>query len=66
MNVFGKPLNEVTLADVEFLVSQKIKESKIDDDKLLLKLNDDKAQINLLKDFVAFANSQGGCLIYGI
>ena len=66
MNVFGKPLKEVTLADVELLVSQKVKESKIVDYKLLLKLDDDKSQINMLKDFVAFANAQGGCLIYGV
>jgi hypothetical protein len=66
MNLFGKPLKEVTLADVELLVSQKVKESKILDYKLLLKLDDDKSQINMLKDFVAFANAQGGCLIYGV
>lgn len=66
MNLFGKSLKDVTFADLELLISGKVKESKIVDYKLLLKLDDDKAKVNMLKDFVAFANAQGGCLIYGI
>ncbi|MGE3317978.1 MAG: helix-turn-helix domain-containing protein [Candidatus Berkiella sp.] len=66
MNLFGKSLKDVMLNDLELLISEKVKESKIVDYKLLLKLDDDKAKVNMLKDFVAFANAQGGCLIYGI
>lgn len=66
MNLFGKSLKDVTFDDLELLISGKVKESKIVDYKLLLKLDDDKAKVNMLKDFVAFANAQGGCLIYGI
>jgi len=59
--VFLKPLEELEFADIEQLKSNKICESQILDYKKKF-LEDNK----LLKQVSAFANTQGGFLIFGV
>ena len=59
--VFLKPLQDLEFADIEWLKLNQICESQILDYKEQL-LKDDK----LLKQVSAFANTQGGFLIFGI
>lgn len=66
MGVFIKPLNDVTINDINELVSNGVCESRILDYKLELHGNGDSGKKELLKDLSAFANTVGGCLIYGV
>lgn len=66
MSLFNKPLNEVTIDDIDELVSNGVGESRVLDYKLELHGNGDSGKKELLKDLSAFANTVGGCLIYGI
>jgi hypothetical protein len=66
MGLFNKPLNEVTIDDINELVSNGVGESRTLDYKLELHGNGDSGKKELLKDLSAFANTVGGCLIYGI
>lgn len=59
--VFLKPLEKLNFTDIERLKSSKISESQILDYKKQL-LGDNK----LLKQVSAFANTQGGFLIFGV
>jgi hypothetical protein len=66
MSIFNKPIDEVTIDDINELVSNGVGESRTLDYKLELHGNGDSGKKELLKDISAFANTVGGCLIYGI
>lgn len=64
--MFYKPLNEVNLNDLTLLVSNKVKEGIQLDYKLKLPEGNDKGKVEFLRDISAFANTNGGYLIYGV
>jgi hypothetical protein len=64
--MFYKPLAEIELSDLQLLVSNRVKENTQLDYKLLLPEQSDAGKKELLKDISAFANTNGGYLIYGI
>lgn len=59
--IFDKPFSDITIDDIRKLVEDKIQESSILDYKRELTSNKDIA-----KDVSAFANSEGGAIIYGV
>ncbi len=61
-----KPLKDVTLVEVQGLVDRSVGESLHLDYKAAFALTTREDQKEFLKDVSAFANSQGGLLIYGI
>lgn len=73
MNIFGKPLDDITKEDIEKLIDNGETESKTLDYKAILpKCLDntyekkDKEKVDFLKDVSAFANTSGGTVIYGV
>jgi Putative DNA-binding domain len=62
MDLYHKPLDQVTEQDLQGLVDQKTSESRTLDYKLCLPENPDE----LRYDASSFANAAGGILIYGI
>lgn len=62
MNLLEKPLNEITKKDIMYLKDEEISESRILDYKL--KLPDDNKE--LIADIIAFANTDGGVIVYGV
>lgn len=64
--MFYKPLSEVDFNDLQLLVSNKVKEDTRLDYKLTLPDRNDKGRVEFLRDISAFANTNGGYLIYGI
>ncbi|MCU5584565.1 ATP-binding protein [Bacillus toyonensis] len=64
---FGKPIDQVTLEDIQNLVDEGVMENRLLDYKRDIPDNirgDYKREF--CKDIVAFANTEGGTLIYGI
>lgn len=66
MSLYNKPLDAVTLFDLEELVSNRVSESKVIDYKRLLPEDKDKSKKEFLADVVSFANASGGDLVYGV
>jgi len=66
MELFNKPLSQITLADIQTIVQDKVPESRYLDYKLELHPMTDGGNKEFLKDIGAFANTIGGYLIYGI
>ena len=64
--MFDKPIDELTLSDIEALVDNKVPESQTLDYKLKLCLDKDKDKKEFLADVVSFANTKGGYIIYGV
>lgn len=64
--MFGKPLDQVTEQDLQELIEHRVPESHTLDYKTELKLDTERDTGEFLKDVSAFANAQGGYLIYGI
>ena len=64
--MFYKPLNEVDLNDLQLLVSNKVQEGTQLDYKLTEPEKNDDGKKEFLKDVSAFANTNGGYLIYGV
>lgn len=62
----ARQLDAVDLSDLEGLVDRQIPESLHLDYKELLQIDGRDARLEFLKDISAFANSDGGFLIYGI
>lgn len=62
----NRPLHEQEYADVDAFLQQRIGENLILDYKRELSTNTDKDRSELCKDVSAFANSQGGMIIYGV
>ncbi|MDS0243409.1 MULTISPECIES: RNA-binding domain-containing protein [unclassified Haloferax] len=68
MPIFEKPVDEITLGDVEQLVTEGIQEGKQIEYKEYLNLDTDSSdhKTTLLAEATSFANSNGGHLIVGI
>jgi len=66
MDLFNKPINELTIDDINTIVQNEIPESRSLDYKLELPAMTEAGNKELLKDMSAFANTMGGYLIYGI
>ena len=67
MQPFGKPLEQVTAADITALPDNGIAESHYVEFKLQIPdLKPEKAKREFLKDVTAFANASGGAIIFGI
>ncbi|HZC06565.1 MAG TPA: ATP-binding protein [Ktedonobacterales bacterium] len=66
MWLFEKPLTEVTEQDLQALVASAFEEGVLVDYKETLPGNSDKDRFDLRADVVAFANTTGGLLIYGM
>ncbi len=61
-----KPLNEITLQDVQILVKEKVRESDTIEYKSQMPGNADSEKIKFLAAVSSFANSVGGDLLFGI
>ncbi|HEX3933110.1 MAG TPA: ATP-binding protein [Puia sp.] len=66
MYLFGKRADTLKEEDILRLVSNKIPENKSLDYKRDLKLSQDKDRKEFLFDVTSMANTDGGCLVYGI
>ena len=66
MEPFIKPLNELTIEDIEILVMDKVSEGRTLDYKRELHEATDAGNKEFLKDVSAFANTLGGYLVYGV
>ena len=64
--MFGKPVDELDLLDIEALIDNKVPEGKMLDYKLTLPGNTDSEKKEFLGDVVSFANTLGGCIFYGV
>lgn len=64
--MIAKPLSAITEADLRRLIDEKVPESKQIEYKRELPEGGDKGTVNFLRAVTAFANTQGGELIYGI
>jgi len=64
--MIAKPLSSITEADLRLLIDEKVPEGKQIEYKRELPEGGDKGTINFLRAVTAFANTQGGDLIYGI
>jgi Putative DNA-binding domain len=64
--MLNKNINRISLSDYQELVTNRVPESKTMEYKQVLLLNTDKDKKEFLADASAFANSEGGDLIYGI
>jgi predicted HTH transcriptional regulator len=65
--VFGdRPLERISDTDIRRLVSEKVAEARYLDFKLTFDHGSDEAREGLLRHVTSFANSSGGCLMFGI
>ncbi len=66
MYLLGKRADEITVEDIERLINNSIPEDKNLDYKRELSVDNDADKKEFLYDITALANTNGGCLIYGI
>lgn len=64
--IADRPFESIALEDVQGLVEKGVEENRRLDFKRTIDLNNRDAQVELLRDIVALANTEGGLLIYGI
>jgi len=64
--MFYKPIDQITEADIQTLIDEKVLESKKIEYKRELPGSAPKGKIEFLKDVSSFANASGGHLIFGI
>lgn len=64
--MIAKPLADITEADLRLLIEEKVPEGKQIEYKRELPEGSEKGTIHFLRAVTAFANTQGGDLIYGI
>lgn len=64
--MINKPLKEITLADLQQLISEGVGESKTLEYKQELPANGDGGQVKILRSISSLANTAGGDLLYGI
>ncbi len=63
---FGKPIQELTLEDIQMLIGNQVPESRTLDYKRDLYSDKTKGKRDFLCDVTAFANTVGGCLVIGV
>ena len=61
-----RAFDEITKADVEALIESQVSESKTIEYKQYLNIDKDREKRDLLEGISAFANSQGGDLVFGV
>ena len=61
-----KPVKEITLEDIKSLIENKIPEGKTIDYKQSLSIETPGEKIDFYKDVSAFANAEGGDIVYGV
>ncbi len=61
-----KPIGEITVADLQSLIDDRVPESRTIDYKLALPSSTDDDKREFVADISSFANASGGHLIYGI
>lgn len=66
MYLLGKRVDTLNAADINRLVDNKVQESKLLDYKMDLRLGQDKDKKEFLYDITSMANTEGGCLVYGV
>jgi hypothetical protein len=66
MLVQNKHIDQLSGIDIQFLVDQKIPENKTLEYKRELNIGKDKEKKEFLYDVAAIANTDGGCIIFGI
>jgi Putative DNA-binding domain len=66
MSIHNKSLSLITAMDIEELVSNQVRESKVIDYKRILPEINDKSKKEFLADVASFANAGGGDLVYGV
>jgi hypothetical protein len=64
--MFNKKIEEITYDDIMELINLQIPEDKQLEYKCELNLNNDRNKLKLLKEIIAFANTQGGYIVVGI
>lgn len=64
--MIAKPIESIVEADLQALIDNRVPESKQLDYKRALPDGSDAGKVKFLKEVTAFANTQGGDLIYGI
>ena len=62
----GKKIDSITESDLQFLIDNRISETKTIEYKRILPTNDNDGKKEFLADVSSFANASGGCIIYGI
>lgn len=66
MRLRGKSLDAVTYQDLLALIENKVPESRMLEYKEALVLDGDRARLDFLADVSAFANTDGGVILYGM
>ncbi|RCK72735.1 MAG: hypothetical protein ANABAC_1269 [Anaerolineae bacterium] len=64
--IFAKSLHDLTECDIQSLIERQVAEGIFLDYKLELPDNSDESKKEFLADVSSFANTSGGCLIFGI
>lgn len=64
--IFSKPINELSLPDIQSLIRSEVAESRFLDYKRLVSISSDDDKREFLADVVSFANTAGGILLFGI
>lgn len=64
--ISDRPFESISLQDIEQLVANGVGEARRLDFKQSIDASNREAQVELLRDIVALANSEGGLLIYGV
>ena len=64
--MFNKPLEQITIEDLETLVENSVPESRTIEYKQCFPSNKDSDKKEFLADVSSFANTIGGILIFGI
>lgn len=66
MNILSKKINDLTASDIQILLENGAVESKYLEFKSDINIGNDAEKREFLRDISAFANTQGGIIIYGI
>lgn len=66
MNILGKKLHELTLDDINRMISSQVQESKTLDYKSEINIEQGDGRKEFLADISAFINTEGGVIIYGV
>ncbi len=66
MNILGKKLHELTLEDINRMISNQVQESKTLDYKSEIHIEKGDDRKEFLADISAFINTEGGVIIYGV
>ena len=61
-----KNIQEITLDDLKSLIENKVSESRTLDYKVALNFDKPRGKAEFVADVIAFANTQGGDIIYGV